>query len=542
MNTQPARWLPLPRSGAFVREVFDEDLRRLWFFYREQGFDDAEIVDAPVEVDDATGAIDVTVVIDEGPRTIVDDGPPAGPERCCPPAKQEVQLVPSPAKPLLPAELDADAQAIRRALRSDGYAEADGRAGGDAPPIRPMRGAGGRRLEDRARAAPRDRRDHGAGQRRDAQRGRAAASCRSSRATRSIPKRCSAVRTRSTSSAPTAASRCGRSDPPAEVQDVGVEVVPRPPGSMQWGAGYNTRDGITGFGEMHARQRRPPRPPHYAARPGQRHSRRSVADAVPRHPRLPRAAVPATPTWQWTAELIGERSTKTIDQFSVLRGSFGNGFARDLLPRLKGGAELQLERADVFDVKPQSFLNEDRGHLVHDGAVAVPGLRRPQRPVRADQRRVRQPAAALRAAGRVDRPVRQAQPAAQPGVPAGRVGCRSSTRRGVGYGRAFSGAEVLPIRERYFLGGSTTVRGFSENSLGPIDPVRPTSSAATWRWCSASSCACRSSTSSAPPSSTTTVACSSPSATTVPPAARRARRRLHVRELPPLGSGPACAT
>jgi outer membrane protein assembly factor BamA len=65
--------------------------------------------------------------------------------------------------------------------------------------------------------------------------------------------------------------------------------------------------------------------------------------------------------WQWTAELIGERSTKTIDQFSVLRGSVGNGLATDLLPRLKGGAELQVERADTFNVKPQSFLEEDQG-------------------------------------------------------------------------------------------------------------------------------------------------------------------------------------
>ena len=38
------------------------------------------------------------------------------------------------------------------------------------------------------------------------------------------------------------------------------------------------------------------------------------------------------------------------------------------------------------------------------------------------------------------------------------------------YGRALSGAPVLPIRERYFLGGGTTVRGFAENSLGPADP------------------------------------------------------------------------
>ena len=39
----------------------------------------------------------------------------------------------------------------------------------------------------------------------------------------------------------------------------------------------------------------------------------------------------------------------------------------------------------------------------------------------------------------------------------------------VAFGRAFSGAEVLRIDERYFIGGATTVRGYSENSLGPTD-------------------------------------------------------------------------
>ena len=39
----------------------------------------------------------------------------------------------------------------------------------------------------------------------------------------------------------------------------------------------------------------------------------------------------------------------------------------------------------------------------------------------------------------------------------------------VAYGHAFSGDIVLPIRERYFLGGSTSVRGYAENSLGPTD-------------------------------------------------------------------------
>jgi len=39
-------------------------------------------------------------------------------------------------------------------------------------------------------------------------------------------------------------------DEASPAPEVGVEVVPRPPGSISWGAGYNTRDGFTGFGEL----------------------------------------------------------------------------------------------------------------------------------------------------------------------------------------------------------------------------------------------------------------------------------------------------
>jgi outer membrane protein assembly factor BamA len=245
MNTQPARWVPWPRSGAFVPAVFDEDLRRLWFYYREQAFAEAEIVDAPVEIDDQTGAIDVTVVIAEGPRTMVETVQAPDLEGL-PPQKLAFRLVPG--RPLLPADLTADAQTIERALRSDGYTDArvepvvTRRTAGDVAPAAvdwqitrgPRRTIGAVLVQGNVETrddvivrqlpfAPGDPLDletlqHG--QDKIYQLG----------TYRSV-----AVRP------------LGE---PAEVQDVGVEVAPRPPGSVQWGAGYNTRDGITGFGEI----------------------------------------------------------------------------------------------------------------------------------------------------------------------------------------------------------------------------------------------------------------------------------------------------
>ena len=72
--TRPPSWIPW-RRGVFLEDVFDDDLKRLWYFYRRQGFEAAEIVDAQTRFDAARGKVFVTVFIEEGPRTIVRDGP-----------------------------------------------------------------------------------------------------------------------------------------------------------------------------------------------------------------------------------------------------------------------------------------------------------------------------------------------------------------------------------------------------------------------------------------------------------------------------------
>jgi outer membrane protein insertion porin family len=237
---------------------------------------------------------------------------------------------------------------------------------------------------------------------------------------------------------------------------------------VQWGAGYNTRDGITGFAEIGYdnvghRARRLTLRGQGSVIPDDPSQTQFLAILGFREPHF------LDSEWQWNSELIGERSTKTIDQFSVLRGSLGNGFTRDLLPRLKGGAELQVERADVFDVEPKSFLAVDEGvgyttalspFLIFDGRndpfVPTSGV--------FDSLRLRYapPGVSTVQFGKVNLQHSQAFPLAT------WLSFIYSAR--IAYGRAFSGAPILPIRERYFLGGATTIRGFAENSLGPTDP------------------------------------------------------------------------
>jgi len=251
------------------------------------------------------------------------------------------------------------------------------------------------------------------------------------------------------------------------VQDVGVEVVPRPPGNLQFGAGYNTRDGVTGFSEvtydnLGHRARRLTLRAQGSVIPDDPSQTQFLALIGYRQPRF------LDSDWQWNTELIGERSTKTIDQFDVLRGSLGNGVIRDLLPRLKFGIELQLEYADTFNVQPLPFRDEDEGVSYTSAlspSLTFDGRNDPFAPTsgvfESARLRYAPPGLSTVQFGKLNLQHSQALPLAD------WLSFIYTAR--VGYGRAFSGATVLPIRERYFLGGSTTVRGFSENSLGPVD-------------------------------------------------------------------------
>lgn len=464
MNTQPARTLPWPRLGAFVRPVFDEDLRRLWFFYREQGFAEAEIVDAPITVDDETGAIDITIVIEEGPRTwvAVIDRPEL------PAAAGKPTYALKVGEPLRPDALEADTETITTALQRDGYIDAEvvpdverHRVGiDDEATVRWTVTPGTRRtigrvivqgnVETRDEIVLRELPFH-SGDPLDPH-----ALLQGQDAVYQLGTyRSVAVRPLSDSES---------------TPDVGVEVRPRAPGTFQWGVGYNTRDGFTVSGEtaydnLAHRARRVFLRIQGSVLPDDPSSSQYFAVLGYRDPQFLHSP------WQYNVELAAERSTRTIDQYSVQRIALGNGLSRQILPRLLIGGELQVEYADVFDVKPTSFRSEDEQSawttaispsLVYDGRDD------PFAPTRGifDTARFRYapPGISTVSFGKLNLQHSQAVPAAS------WLSLVMTLR--AGYGRVFGGEEVLPIRERYFLGGATTVRGYAENSLGPTDDSR----------------------------------------------------------------------
>lgn len=462
MNTQPWRLAPWPRSGAFVRSVFDEDLRRLWFFYREEGFAEAQIVDAPVTIDDDTGRIDVSVVIEEGPRTIVALVEPPDVSDL---SSQELALTLEPDEPLDPADLNADTATISAALRRGGYG---------AALVEPV--------VDRHRVGVDDyatvRWNVTRGQRRTI--GdilvQGNVETRNEIIERELPFAAGEpLNPEALQAGQDAVYQLGtyRSvlvRPLSETEEaptVGIEVQPRPPGSLQWGVGYNTRDGFTLNGEtaydnLGRRARRIALRAQVSLLPSDVSSSQYLAALSYRDPQVLRSR------WQWNAELVGERSTRNIDQYSVQRGSLGNGLSRQILRRVQIGAELQVQYADVFDVQPNSFRSEDEGPswtTAISPSILYDGRDDPFAPTRGvfDTARFRYalPGVSTVQFGKLNLQHSQAVPVATwlSLVASGRVA----------FGRAFSGAEVLRIDERYFIGGATTVRGYSENSLGPTD-------------------------------------------------------------------------
>ena len=73
LATRAASWLPWRDKTRFDSQVLELDLRRIIAYYRDHGFDDARIVSHEVMVDSARREVDITVRVDEGEPTIIAD-------------------------------------------------------------------------------------------------------------------------------------------------------------------------------------------------------------------------------------------------------------------------------------------------------------------------------------------------------------------------------------------------------------------------------------------------------------------------------------
>jgi len=463
MVTAPARWFPWPRSGVLIDDVLDEDLKRLWFYYREEGFESAQIVDAPRQLDEKKGAIKLTVVIEEGPRTYVRQI-----QRQDLPAIEniELQLKVEIGQPLNPEALDADKRTIVNRLDRAGYADAkadytiesENRDGAiDAIVtwnIEPGERQRAGRIIVQRNIDTRDR-----------------------AILREVPfKEGEPLYVEEMLKGQVAIYRLGvfrsasvRPITPDDrtVRDVGVDVSEKPPGTLEFGGGYNTRDGLgaflgMGYGNVGGMARRLTLRTQFSLDPTNFIPDQYLGSLGYTEPRFYGSP------WRFKSNLLGERSTENVNQYSIERVSFVNGVDRDLHnKRINLGGELQVEQSRLFDVKPDAVLsNEDAGSLrtiALSPFVVYDGRDDPFNPTKGlfDGARLRYGLPALSTVhfGKVSTQHAQFFSIAKDVV------FLYSLR--VGFGHVFGGSDVLPIRERFFLGGRTTVRGFKENDIGP---------------------------------------------------------------------------
>ncbi|MBI1813380.1 MAG: outer membrane protein assembly factor BamA [Deltaproteobacteria bacterium] len=463
MATQPPSWVPW-RTGVLLDDVLDEDLKQLWYLYRRHGYHAAEIADVRTQIDRAHGQATVTVVIEEGVRTVVTTVEPVGliGVRTLP------ELRTRPGVPLNVDEVEADRRALLAAQQQAGYPSAEVKsdvateANGDerAATVRFVVTPGTYErvgtiivqdnIDTKSRVVLRELSFH-SGDPLDPE-----ALAQSERRLYRLGL------FRSVSVRPSA-------DPAQDgARDVDVRVAEKAPGSIQFGGGYNTRDGFRAFGEISQNNlqglgRRISLRGEVSFQPSAVTPNEYLGDLGFRDPRI------ADSLWAGRVNLIAQRSTRSVDQFSFERFAFVPAIERQVLPDLRAGVELQVEDIKVFDVEQDVLkfnpADDGRSTAISPGPFLVyDGRDDPFIPHRGvfDSLRVRYAAGWLGS----DLPLIKVLGQHSQYIPIG-AGVTFVYALRAGWSESLENNSQVPIRERFFLGGRTTVRGFSENSIGP---------------------------------------------------------------------------
>lgn len=461
METAPWVWLPWPRRGVLVDSVLDDDLRRIWWYYREKGYESAEVVDAVRRPDDAAGRMDLTIVVDEGPRTVVRECRREGLDAIEPAVRWKV----TEGEPFDARGMEADGRLARQLLGQAGYVAPAVRATVEREPAGEEVAA---RVTLRAEPGPQSRVGAVVVQGNVDTKDRVIV--REVALRRGDP-----LNTEKLVSAQNKLYRLGlfrsvfvRPLDSADglERDVAVRVVERPAGRFDWGGGYNTRDGIIGFVEagydnIGGMARRFSVRGHTNLDPHEWKPTQYLANATYREPRL------FDSPWRFTESLVAERTTESIDPYSIERADLVSTVDREVWQRLQVGCGLSVERADLFDVEPDvvlSGVDEGTLHTVALGPFLVhDGRDDPFAPTRGvfESVNLRYALPALSTQQFVKVNVKHGQY-----VPLGEHLSFLYSARG-GWAKALESGAEIPISERYFLGGRDSVRGFSENSIGP---------------------------------------------------------------------------
>jgi outer membrane protein insertion porin family len=464
MATRPPSWIPW-RRGVLLDDVFDDDLKRLWFLYRRHGFEEAQIVDTHTRFDAQHGKVYIEVLIEEGRQTIVREITQSGTELL---ASNVPELQTAVGRPLDPEQVEADRRTLADALARLGYAAAavttkvDTRRDGDTDAATVGFTAVPGEQQRVGTIIVQDDID-----------------TRWRVITRELPfKSGDPLDPEALRLGQSAIARLGlfrsvqvrslETKPAGTTRDVGVSVSESPPGTLQWGVGYNTRDGFRGFTEvgynnLQGLARRISLRGEFAIEPSGGAPSEYLGNLGFREPRL------GDTPWTFRTNLIAQRSTVLIYPYNFERFAAIPAVERFLRPGLQVGLEYQAEQTQVFDVEPDvlAFNPQDQGRLrtfslspfvLYDGRDDA---FLPHRGVFESMR------------------VKFAPAQLGSGIPFVKILAQHSqyipivddvtyayALRG-GWARAYTDGNQVPIRERFFLGGRTTVRGFSENSVGP---------------------------------------------------------------------------
>lgn len=454
------------RTPVLLDDVLDEDLKRLWFFYRQHGYLSAEIVDKRFAFDPAAGTVEITVIVECGPQTIVREIVPAGfePEGGALPAFQ-VRL----GHPLSTDAMESDRTALQRALVQRGYETATVSADivtardGDslAGTVRFIATPGSQvrvgavvvqnavdtrwsLIERQVRVAP------------DQPLNEPALLQGQARLFRLGLFRSVTVRPLDSGPAP-------------GVRDVGISVTERPPGNLLWGGGYNTRDGLRMFGEVANSN---------LQGLGQRLSLRGDFSIDPGRGFVPdqyigalgfRAPFVFGSEWTARATLLANRSTRSVDQFSIERFALVPALERSFVRGLIVGMDYLAERSRSFNLAtPVLQFNPADAEWMWTFGPGPFALYDGRDDPFLTRRGIFDSLTTRIAPAQFGSTVPFATALAQHSqfIPVFDDVIFVYALRG-GYGDAFAGGAQVPIRERFFIGGRTTVRGFAENSIGP---------------------------------------------------------------------------
>jgi outer membrane protein insertion porin family len=455
-------WLPGLRTGVLLDDVLDDDVKRIEAFYHEQGYEQAKVYDVVRWFDDEAGQVSVVIFIDEAEQTTVTAVRQEGMEVL---GGQAPPMEVAAGKPLDVEAVERERKSLVRAFQRLGYADAEVKASIDREEVR---GRPAALVDFVARPGLQRRVGTVIVQNNIITRDRVVL--------RELPFRTGdPLNTEQMLEGQTKVLRLGlfrsvlvRALEPedAVVRDVGVRVSERAPGHLEWGAGYNTRDGLQGFLETSYDN---------LAGLGRRVSLRGqmaldstsfvpdqyLAVLAYREPHL------WASDWMFRSYLPAERSTRSVDQFSIEHVGLVSALDRPLAPRLRGGFEFEVDQSRVFDVAPDAVLTqEDEGSfrtVAVSPLLVYDGRDNPLAPRAGvfDSVRLRYALPELSTVhfGKLTGEHSQHIPLHDDLI------LVYALRGGVAV--PFDGSETVPIRERFFLGGRNTVRGFQENDIGP---------------------------------------------------------------------------